>query len=64
MKLTKPQYCLLIEISDERQHVSHDYASAKKLVALGYAEFLYGKYGSTLQITEAGRTALSEGDGK
>jgi hypothetical protein len=59
-KLTSPQRALLDEIKYERQHVSDTYAPAKKLVALGYAEFLYGKYGTILQITPAGRTALED----
>jgi hypothetical protein len=58
MKLTNPQFELLSEIRNERRHVSDSYAPAKKLVALGLAEFVYGKYGSILQITQAGYEAL------
>lgn len=61
--LTKAQYFLLVEISDAPQATSSSYAPAKKLVEIGLAEWVPGKYTDHLAITDAGHTALSDGGG-
>lgn len=62
-KLTLAQYCLLVDISDAPHPTASSYAPAKKLVELGLAEWVPGKYSDRLAITDAGRIALQpQGD--
>ncbi|WP_172352730.1 hypothetical protein [Mesorhizobium sp. NZP2298] len=64
-KLTKPQIELLADLADTSCSASSTYAPARKLVELGLARWIDGKYGDFLAITESGRTALaSEGGGR
>ena len=59
-KLTKPQYFLLVELSDRDQRVMSYYAPANKLVEIGLASKRQEAFGScTISITEAGRQALA-----
>lgn len=61
-KLTKAQAQLLADICHHVQYVAENYAPAKKLVALGYAEWRELRYGTTLDPTPAGRSALKGPD--
>lgn len=56
-KLSKPQYYLLVDVSEGKGNVSTTYAPAKKLVALGLCTWNHGKFGSSkLELTDAGRS--------
>jgi hypothetical protein len=59
-KLTAKQRELLYDIEIGSCAVSQTYEPAKKLVALGLAEWKQGKFSDFLQITPAGRTALED----
>ncbi|MGV0879494.1 hypothetical protein V6767_20375 [Martelella sp. FLE1502] len=61
VKLTAPQYYLLVEISDNSRNVVDSYKPAQKLVALGFAELGPSSFGArNLSITDAGRQHLKE----
>ena len=62
-KLTKPQIELLADIEETSCSASTTYAPARKLVELGLARWVSGKYGDFLAITEAGRLALASSEG-
>lgn len=65
MKLTTAQWHLLVDTSDEcGAYCVSSYLPAKRLVSLGLAEWEDGVASSDwLNITEAGRTALSQNGG-
>ena len=61
-RLTKPQAALLSDLAEQSPlAVSDTWPPAKRLVALGYAKWVDGKYSKALYITPAGRAALKEG---
>ena len=61
VKLTAPQYYLLVDISDDSRNVVDGYKPAQKLVALGLAELGPSSFGArSLSITDAGRQHLKE----
>ncbi|QRY69159.1 hypothetical protein JVX98_13120 [Ensifer sp. PDNC004] len=60
MKLTKPQWLLLVDVDEGDGKASDTYPPAKKLVELGLCRWEPQKYGQKLVITEAGRKALKE----
>lgn len=61
MKLSKPQWFALVDVSEGNRHFVRSYSPAKKLVELGLCEWRDGKYGSSwLDLTDAGRAALSQ----
>lgn len=58
-RLTEAQWTLLSELADRAHNVAENYLPARKLVALGYAEWAQRSFSSTmLTITPAGRAAL------
>jgi hypothetical protein len=59
MKLSDAQSNLLQDIMWRPRHCSTSYKPAIKLVALGYAEWIEGRYSEALKITQAGRDALA-----
>jgi hypothetical protein len=61
-KLTKPQRALLAELSAGQRTVWEGYKPASRLIDLGYAEWIEGRWSASLRITEAGRRAISEND--
>lgn len=59
-ELTKAQQLLLQDLQRINRACSESYSPAKRLVALGYATWIEGKYGDTkLSITSSGRSALA-----
>ena len=65
LKLTQPQFDLLVDLFHCDQHVVETYQPSKRLVALGYAEPRHSINGfHWLKITPAGLSALKTGEGK
>ena len=50
-ELTKPQIALLMDIANGERPISETYAPAKKLVAIGYAEWIERRWSADLRIT-------------
>ena len=59
-KLTMPQYCLLVDISDRPEVVYEHYRPGMKLLELGFATSTRTCFGHIkLTITDAGKEWLS-----
>lgn len=59
-KLTKPQAELLHDLQHRTITCSPSYKPSQRLIALGYAELVQGKYSDHVRITDAGRAVLSK----